>query len=157
MPQDPVPYRKISNIKIMEEHIGVYYQTVEKAIKNLGVDPVKTRKKEGHWLLVRNNNPVWLYLTYQPASKGYYFQVAAPIVDMPNENRGVFCEQLLSLNSELIDAAFIEKKGSVYISTMREVKGLSVREAFFMIARVGKYSNYYINYKEKGLLNWPFA
>ena len=138
----------------MENHIGVYYQTVEKAIKTIGLDPVKTRVETGRWTLNRNGIPVWLFLNYQTNAKGYYFQVAAPILKMPTENRGAFCEQLLSLNGQLFGVAFIEKGGTVYLNTIREILDLDVSEAYAMIVKVGNYADYYTRSMKNGLLNW---
>ena len=138
----------------MQDHKGVYYQLVEKVIKAIGLDPIKTRKKEGEWVVFKNQIPIWIYLYYNKISKGYFYQVSAPVIHMPKENRGAFCEQLLSLNSTLFGAAFMEKRGTVYIHTVREVEGLDVKEAYTILERIGNYMHYYQESQKTGLLNW---
>ena len=138
----------------MQEDISDFYALIEKAIKAFNLDPVKTRKKEGEWVLYSKGIPFWLYLTYNRSSKEHLFQVSAPVLHMPTENRAAFCEQLMSLNGELIGAAFMEKKGTVYITKVREAVDLDLLEAVRMIERVVNYMNYYQESQKYGLLNW---
>ena len=138
----------------MQQHLGIYYQLVEKAIKALGIDPVNTRNKEGEWVIYRNGFPLWIYLYYHESSKGYYYQVSAPIMRLPTENQGAFCAQLLSLNAGLIGAAFIERNGTVYISMVRNTDGMDIKETYGTLERIGDYMQYYQESMKTGLLNW---
>ena len=140
----------------MEKHISEYYQIIEKAISTLGVDPVKTRRQAGRWSLAKGKNSVLLFVTPQKKdSSKYYFQVSAPILNTPKEDQSGSFERLLSLNSQLIGAAFVEFRGGIYISAIRNTKHISTREALLMINRIGSYSSFYNKHKEKDILDWP--
>lgn len=125
------------------ENLNFYYQIVEKAIAKLGLNPEITRKEKGYWSLTFAGIPVWVYVFFQESEKRAYYLVTSPFMDVPENNTEALAWKLLRTNDELYGISFVERKGKIYLKTLREVEGLDVSEAHAMITRMGYYGSVY--------------
>jgi hypothetical protein len=132
------------------------YEIVEDAIRRIGVSPevCRDKKQEGRWVLKKNEIKVWIDMIHIKAEERAYFQVTAPIINIPNENREVFYEDLLKINDKLYGVAFSIYNGAAWIKILREAEGLDSTEAYASIIRVGTYGERYLKeLKEKYFSN----
>ena len=124
-----------------------YYKIVENCIQRLGVDPALCRgEKPGQWNLKKNNTDVWIDLWYIEREQRPYYQVMAPVIQVPEQNKAVLFEELLTINDQLYGVAFTLYKDWVYLKVIREVQGMDEDEAFAMLTRIGNYAD---DYKQK--------
>lgn len=123
-----------------------YYQMVDNVIRNLGVDPDQCRGEQpGQWNLKRGSASVWVDVWNIQTDNGDrgYFQVMAPVMEIPVDNLGAFCKELLEINHTLYGVAFTINKNWCYIKMIREVEGLDENEVSAMLNRVGFYADDY--------------
>ncbi|MCS7018891.1 MAG: YbjN domain-containing protein [Cytophagales bacterium] len=129
--------------------LAYYYQIVENAITEIGVNPLEARtSKAGQWDLRRGSASVWINVFLSRERNDYgYLQIMSPLMRMPlNDARAALFEELLTLNHHLYGVAFSAYEGWVYLRAIRELKGLSVAEALAMIKRIGVYADEYDDY-----------
>lgn len=128
------------------EKIEHYYNLVEECIKSLGVDPSVCRGKEkGQWNLQKGSAPVWIdvWKSDEPNKLGGYFQIVAPIMEIPGSNKEALFKELLETNHQLYGVAFTVYESWIYIKMIRELEGLDGKEALNMFHRVGNYADEY--------------
>lgn len=124
--------------------LSPYYKVVEDAIQQLGIDPALCRgEKGGQWNLKKNDVNVWIDLWYIEREQRPYYQVMAPILQLPADNREKLYEELLQINDSLYGVAFTLYKDWVYLKVIREVEGMDDKEAFAMLTRIGNYADVY--------------
>lgn len=130
----------------MENNLKYYYDIVEKCIHRLGVDPTICRSQdtEGHWNLIRGEVTVWIDIWYIEREKRTYFQVVAPVIEIPVHRAPEFYEDLLRTNDQLFGVAFTLYNNWTCLKVIREVEGLDDNEAYNMITRVGNYGLEYL-------------
>jgi hypothetical protein len=123
-----------------------YYRIVESAIEALGVKPAEARtQKSGQWDLRKGSASVWIniFLSHERDDYGY-LQVMSPVMKVPRgDNRAALFEELLQLNHQLYGAAFSIQNDWLYLRTIRELEGLSMKEALAMLTRIGVYADEY--------------
>lgn len=125
-----------------------YYEVVEEAIRQLGVDPTEAQGKEkGQWDLKKGDLSVWIDLFWSERNNDAYFQVMAPIMEIPTEEsiQREFFRELLAINDMLLAVAFTIYNNWVWLKTVREADGLDANEAVRLILRVGNYGEQYKN------------
>jgi hypothetical protein len=130
----------------MEQQIDFYYQMVEKCITTLGVDPSLCRTdKPGQWDLRKGSASVWIDVWEQEydGNPSGYFQVMAPVVEVPGNSREAFFKEILEINHKLYGVGMTLFENWVYIKTLRELEGLNESEAMAMINRIGNYADDY--------------
>jgi hypothetical protein len=121
-----------------------YYDLVENCIRSLGVDPVTCRGKQpGQWDLRRGSASVWVDVFWSENNKCGYFQIIAPVMQIPDNNQTAFFRELLELNHSFYGVAFTIFKDWVYIKMIRELEGMDQNEALAMLNRVGWYADEY--------------
>ncbi|MGB0862325.1 MAG: YbjN domain-containing protein [Saprospiraceae bacterium] len=122
------------------------YKIVEDAIRQIGISPEVCEDKEqkGRWVLQKNDIKVWIDMMHIKQEKRAYFQVTAPIINIPNENREAFYEELLMINDKLYGVAFSIYNGAAWLKILREAEGLDSSEAYASIVRVGSYGEKYL-------------
>ncbi len=128
------------------EDLNAYYEIVEKAINELGVNAEEARgENEGEWNLKRGTASVWIDLWYIDDEGGAYFQVMAPIMTLPEEesNQNKLAFELLKINYTLFGVSFALHEDGVYLKNIREVEGLDQSEVIYMIGRCGNYADSY--------------
>ncbi|WP_448519145.1 YbjN domain-containing protein [Rhodoflexus sp.] len=126
-----------------------YYQLVENAIEELGVNPVEARtQKAGQWDLRKGSASVWINVFLSRERDDYgYLQIMSPVMKVPQgDNREALLEELLQLNYQLYGVAFSMYEGWLYLRTIRELEGLSPEEALAMLTRIGVYADEYDDY-----------
>jgi hypothetical protein len=125
-------------------NIQNYYDMIEGIIRNLGIDPASCRGNvAGSWSLQRGSAPVYIDCWLIEAEGRAYFQVMAPVIQVPTENRETFFFDLLSFNDKLFSCAFALHKDWAWIKMIRECDGLDAQEANAIIQRVGSYADQY--------------
>ncbi len=126
------------------DNLNFYYNIVENAIAKIGLDPQKSRARvAGKWTITKGKIPVWIDVVFHQSEKRIYFQVASPVMKMPQTNVTTVTMDLLETNNYLYGVAFCINKGNVFIKTLREAEGLDMNEAYSMILRVGNYAHQY--------------
>ena len=130
------------------DSLSYYAQVIEKAIAQIGLNPEDAKIEEHKWTLKKGSVQIWVELyTFQ---NRVYFQVVAPIMDVPNVRTGELAMELLKLNNELFGVAYVIYNERVYLKSVREAEGLDISEAFATLLRVGNYADKYDNIlKEK--------
>ena len=136
------------------EALKFYYQVVEKAIAQIGLNPEIARKEMGKWTITKGNIPVWIDIFYREQEKRGYFMVGAPIMDIPSQNASTLAIDLLHLNNELFGVAFVANKNRVFLKTIRETNGLDISEAHAMILRIGNYAEKYSKELKEKYPDW---
>jgi hypothetical protein len=126
-------------------NISEYYKMVEDAINVLGVDPetCKDENEQGAWALMRGDQEVWMDCWYVEEEEIVYFQVLAPIFEIPEDMPAEFYRELLEVNYTLIGASFGVFKSMLALKLIREVNNFSKEDALLMISRVGGYAEQY--------------
>ena len=129
---------------IKMENLQYYYDMVEKSISDLGVDPAVCRgEKEGQWSLKKGSASVWIDIWHIEQENRAYFQVLAPVMQVPPANQEEFFKELLELNYTLYGVAFVKYQDWVYVKLIRECDGMEQKEAAATINRVGWYADEY--------------
>ena len=127
----------------VKQQLNSFYNIVEKAITQIGVDPSTARNEGGKWTLRKGKTLVWVRVDYVPREKRIYFEAAAPVMDIPENANADFFRKMLEMNIKVYGVAFGEYQNKIYLRTIREAPGLDVSEALSMILRVGNYADYY--------------
>ncbi len=129
--------------------IQVYYQMVENVIKELGVDPALCRGQNlGQWNMKLGSASVWIDVFQSKDQNGNfidggYFQMMAPVLDVPTERQGEFFQELLEINHNLYGVAFTKFQNGIYIKSIRELDNLEQSEVMATFNRVGRYADQY--------------
>lgn len=121
-------------------NLNNYYETVEKAITKIGLDPSKFRGEQaGEWTLHRGDYSIWIDVWYDNKERVAYLQVVAPVMEIPEESQSVLFKELLQINLQLCGVAFAVHGENVVLKGTRVAEGLDVEEAYAMIMLVSKY------------------
>lgn len=124
--------------------LNVYYNMVETCIRDLGVDPALCRGEQaGQWSLKKGSASVWIDVWHIERENRAYFQVLAPVMQIPTANLQAFYQELLELNYTFYGVAFVKYNDWIYVKVIRETDGLEQKEAAAMINRVGWYADEY--------------
>lgn len=128
------------------ESLQPYYEIVESAIHDLGVNAEEARgENDGEWNLKRGTASVWIDLWYIESEEGAYFQVMAPVMTLPEDedNQNKLAHELLKINYTLYGVTFAIHEDGVYLRNIREVEELDKSEVIYMIGRCGNYADNY--------------
>ena len=126
------------------ENLKYYFDIVEKCISDLGVDPALCQgEKEGQWSLKKGSASVWIDVWHIDQENRAYFQVLAPVMQVPPTNQQDFFQELLELNYTFYGVSFVKHQDWIYVKLIREVDGLEQKEAAATIDRVGWYADEY--------------
>lgn len=131
--------------------LSSYYQLVENAISDLGVDPAICRgENQGQWNLTLGSASVWIDVFQREGENEGYFQCMGPVCSIPPSNREAFFQEVLEINHGLYGVAMTKYEGTLFMKTIRELTGLDISEVTSMINRIGMYTDEYDDYlKEK--------
>jgi hypothetical protein len=131
----------------MQHPIQHYYDLVEQVLTEYKVDPATARgTNPGQYNLKLGSASVWvdIFLTKDaqgnPTQNGY-FQVIAPICEVPVNNQQLFTKELLEANHSLYGVGFTIYKEWAYIKSIRELMGLDKTEVMSTFDRVGIYAD----------------
>jgi hypothetical protein len=131
----------------MQHPIQHYYSLVESVLTSFKIDPAAARGNQpGQWSLKLGSANVWVYVLQQKDPQGNlvqngYFQVLAPICDVPVSNQHIFTKELLEANHSLYGVAFTIFQDKVFIKSIRELQGLEASEISSTLNRVGIYAD----------------
>ncbi len=121
-----------------------HYKMIESALFNLGVNPETSRGViPGKWSMKKGSAEIWIDLWYDEKIDRAYFQVVAPAIPIPFENKENFFRELLEYNDKMFSVAFTIYNGWAYIKEIREVNGLDDNEVLATIHRIGTYCDKY--------------
>jgi hypothetical protein len=131
----------------MDQPISYYYNLLEDVLKEYKIDPVTARGQQpGQWNLKLGSASVWVDIFQSKDAQGNptqygYFQVMAPVCDVPVNNQHLFTKELLEANHQLYGVAFTIFKDKAYIKSIRELQGLDKSEIKSTFDRVGIYAD----------------
>jgi len=125
--------------------LQTYYDMIDNIIRGFGVDPAACKNAEtpGQWNLKKGSAPVWIDVWKLQDQEYGYFQVMAPICQIPVNNQHIFTKDLLEINHSLYGVSFTIFKDWAYLKMIRELDGLDQSEATAMINRIGNYADEY--------------
>lgn len=136
------------NLTDMED-IQKFYDIVEQGFVMAGVKPEQCRSKtEGQWNLKRLHTDLWVDLWHMAEEGKTYFQIMTPLVQIPEENKEQFLQELLDLNYQLVAAWFVTYKNGVYIKVTKDADTITPEEVFILLNRIGHYGSIF----EEGLM-----
>ena len=125
-------------------NIQNFYDLIERSIQQLGVDPITTRGQiAGQWSLVKGSAKVYIDCWHIESEGRSYFQVMAPVMQIPADRKESFYFDLLSFNNKLYSSAFVLHNDWAWVKMLRECDGLDQAETFAIISRVGHYADQY--------------
>ncbi|MDQ3046250.1 MAG: YbjN domain-containing protein [Bacteroidota bacterium] len=126
------------------ENLQTYFEMVDQSIRDLGVDPALCRgEKAGQWSLKKGSASVWVDIWHIEQENRGYFQVLAPVMQIPPTNQQAFFQELLELNYTLYGVAFVKFNDWIYVKLIRECEGLEQKEVAATMNRVGWYADEY--------------
>jgi hypothetical protein len=131
----------------MQHPIEHYHNLVEQVLTEYKVDPATARgQNPGQWNLKLGSASVWVDIFQTKDAQGNltqngYFQVIAPICEVPVNNQHLFTKELLEANHSLYGVAFTIYKDWAYIKSIRELMGLDKTEVMSTFDRVGIYAD----------------
>jgi hypothetical protein len=131
----------------MQHPIEHYHNLVEQVLTEYKVDPATARgQSPGQWNLKLGSASVWVDIFQTKDAQGNltqngYFQVIAPICEVPVNNQNLFTKELLEANHSLYGVAFSIYKDWAYIKSIRELMGLDKTEVMSTFDRVGIYAD----------------
>lgn len=139
------------------ENLEHYYQMVEDCISKLGIDPVICRSldensnvKPGQWNLKKGSAPVWVDIFWDEKNAASYFQVMAPVVEIPTSRLEEFYQEALETNHNLFGVSLTKYSNWLYVKALRETESLDPSEVTATLNRVGTYADDYDDhFKEK--------
>ncbi len=120
-----------------------YYDLVEQALSNFGLDPEKARGEDkGSWLLQKDGNPIWIDVFQRPEEPWGYFQCLSPAFELPDDEqtRCKLYEKLLEKAHTIFGVAITKYKTWIYVRLIRELHNITVEEIMNIIARVGTFA-----------------
>lgn len=127
-----------------------FYDTIERAIAEIGIeaDLCRARDEEGNviagqWNLKKGEQSVWVDVWYIEREERAYFQVLAPMMELPPFVNPQLFREVAEINYDLYGVAMSVYKDRLYIKVIREAEGLDAKEALGMIYRVGNYASHY--------------
>ncbi len=135
--------------------IDKYYQLVEESLGHLGLNAEDARcAEDGQWLVFRSDIEIYIDVWKEPelnewmyfpdAANTYTFQVAAPISQLPAEDKkSFFYEDLLQMNQFTQFASFvINKEQNMLTANFRRVtENLSKSDIIEAIEAIGYYAD----------------
>ena len=124
-------------------NIQEFYKIVENAISLLNVDPNNCRDDEesGAWALMRGNQEIWIDCWYVDEEDKVFFQVLAPVFEVPDNLPVEFYRELLEINYTLFGVSFGIYKNMLALKVIRDASGMDSDEAFSIISYVGDYAS----------------
>jgi hypothetical protein len=126
------------------ENLQYYYDMIDSCIRDMGVDPALCKgDKPGQWNLKRGSASVWIDVWHIEQENRGYFQVLAPVMQVPPVNQQAFFQELLELNYTFYGVAFVKHNDWIYVKLIRECDGMEQKEAAATITRVGWYADEY--------------
>jgi hypothetical protein len=132
----------------MDNYIQQYYNKVEEVFSEVyKIDPVTTRgTAPGQWNLKLGSASIWVDVFQSKDAQGNflqagYFQVLAPVCDVPVNNQHLFTKELLEINHSLYGVGFTIFKEVAYIKAIRELEGLDKSEIRATFDRVSIYAD----------------
>lgn len=131
----------------MDQPIQYYYNLIEEMLSELGIHPATARGDQpGQWNLKLGSASVWVDVFQSKDAQGNpiasgYFQVLAPVCDVPVNNQHLFTRELLETNHSLYGVSFTIFQQKAYIKSIRELQGLDKSEIKSTFNRVGVYAD----------------
>ena len=131
----------------MQHPIQHYYSLLEEVLVEYKIEPSAARGQQpGQWNLKLGSASVWVDMFQSRDAQGNptqygYFQVMAPVCELPVNNQHLFTKELLEINHSLYGVSFTIFKDNAYIRAIRELQGLDKSEVKSTFDRVGIYAD----------------
>ncbi len=118
--------------------LSEYYQIIEEAISDLGVEPETARTESpGIWTLAYKKTSFLVsILTLQDGKS--YFKCMCSVSKIPKENISDFFSEVLEIGHQMPAACLTRFQDLIYLSEGRQVEGLDKIEIVASIGRIGK-------------------
>jgi hypothetical protein len=128
----------------MQDQLPIYFKMMEECISLLGLDPAILKgEKDGQWNLQKGSAPVWVDIFYDAHNQCNYVQVISPVVEVPQERKLEFYEEVMKISHTLYGVGFTQYDKWVYIKAIRECENIQPSEMSAMLNRVGTYADQY--------------
>ena len=116
-----------------------YYNTVEAAIKQLGITAEETRGQQpGQWNLKKGKFDIMIDVWEQ--EKQFLFQIVCPLCSLPDENKEGFMLYLLNKNYGMSSMAYAIMEDSVYLKYTTEIDSLTEQNIFMLLSKTAFYA-----------------
>ena len=127
------------------QDVNHFLTIVEEAIGKLGIDPKITRtQQKGQWVVQKGTATIAIDIfTTRQVNGPLFFGVMSPIMKVPESDKIPFFQEILSLNHQMINAAFSVQQDHLFIRATRRIDGMDQQEAFDMITMVGQTADDY--------------
>ncbi|MCS7074199.1 MAG: YbjN domain-containing protein [Bacteroidia bacterium] len=121
------------------DNLTPYYQIVDQAIANLGIDVSESKIGENQWVYIKGSafTLVEIGTTEMGNHKVNYIQALSPICKIPTKNREGFYFDLLNYNHTLLGTYFAIYDDYILLKMIRDLVGLDTTEVESMIRTVG--------------------
>ena len=119
--------------------LNTYYNLVDSAIAELGLNPDETRGDQpGQWNLKKGKFDIMIDLWEQ--ENQYIFQVVAPLCGMPEGNREAFLLHLLEKNYGLSSLAYAVLNETVFLKYTTEARSLVKEHVVAILTKIAFYA-----------------
>ena len=127
------------------ENIEEYYNLIESALLDLGVDPESCReeKQEGSWTISSGNVYLLLDCWADAEENIVVFQVLSPLFEIPEDMSAEFYNEILELNFTINGTSFSKLNNTLVLKSIQDLELTEKTAITAMINRVGFYADKY--------------
>lgn len=119
--------------------LETYYELVESAIADLGIEPSETRGEQaGQWNLKKGKFDIMVDVWEH--ENHFLFQVVCPLCGLPDENREAFMMHLLKKNYGLSSVAYGVMEDNVYLKHTTEANSLTKDNIISLLTKIAFYA-----------------
>lgn len=128
--------------------ISDYYEVIESAVAQLGIDPstCRSEEEEGTWHLAKGDITVivHVWMLAEGDEEVPYIMVFSPLYPVGDHLPKSFYEDLLTLNHTMVGTSFTIHDGAFMLRSVREALNIDESEMLRMLHRVGNYAEEYV-------------
>ena len=119
--------------------IQTYYQLVDEAITELGLNPEETRAENpGQWNLKKGRFDIMVDVWEQ--ENQFLFQIVSPLCSLPDEQREAFLLHLLQRNYGMSSLAYAIMDDSVFLKHTTEMPALTKENILMLLTKTAFYA-----------------
>ena len=137
--------------------LSEYYQIIEDAIADLGVEPEAARTENaGIWTLAYKKTSFLVSILLLPDGKSY-FKSMCSVSKIPKGNKADFFSEVLEIGHQMPASCLTRFKDLIYLTEGRRVEGLDKIEVIATIGRMGKNGDNLYTYFENKYFSGNFT
>ncbi len=119
--------------------IQKYYNLVDDAIAELGLNPGETRGEQpGQWNLKKGDFDIMIDVWEQ--EKHFLFQIVSPLCSLPDDNKEEFLLYLLQKNYGMSSLAYAIMEDSVFLKHTTEAHSLTKENIVALLTKTAFYA-----------------